>query len=372
MPNRLFRWANFLPTAPSGVNFKDISICEKSAIALDNDGYAWSIGDNFLGQLGNGTDFNSYCTWQKVCCDYQYCKVVTSGRHSFGIKTNGCLVAWGLNNEGQLGDGTTNNSRFPVSVCCNYTYIDINTGYNSSAAIKSDCSAVTWGNNGNGQLGDGTTTSRCQPTAVCCNYAYCKIAINSHTVAIKTNGCAVSWGLNNVGQIGDGTTTNRCQPVAVCCNYTYKCFMTTCAYNAFSLGIKTDGCAVGFGGNVYGVLGIGSETAQCQPAAVCCNYTYCDISGHYHVSAIKTDGCAVSWGANDAGNLGNGTTSSNFQPVAVCCDYQYCKLSVGQLSVMSIKTNGDAVSWGYNECGQLGDGTRTNRCQPVAVCNFPT
>jgi len=64
MPNRLFRWANFLPPAPSGVNFKFISTCGSATIALDNDGYAW--GGQTKGQFGDGTT-TSYCVPTAMC-----------------------------------------------------------------------------------------------------------------------------------------------------------------------------------------------------------------------------------------------------------------------------------------------------------------
>ena len=70
------------------------------------------------------------------------------------------MKAWGLNDHGQLGDGTTTNRTTPVTVTgiTGATFID--AGSFHSVAVIGDGTIRTWGLNNHGQLGDGTTTER--------------------------------------------------------------------------------------------------------------------------------------------------------------------------------------------------------------------
>ena len=76
--------------------------------------------------------------------------------------------------------------------------------------------AYAWGNNENGQLGDGSTTDRATPGQVGTDTHWASVAAAYDlTVAVKTGGTLWAWGANYSGQLGDGTTLNRSTPVQV-------------------------------------------------------------------------------------------------------------------------------------------------------------
>ncbi len=110
----------------------------------------------------------------------------------------------------QPGDGTTTDwfSHFGTG------YVHATAGTHHTAAIKTDGSLWAWGRNNYGQLGDGTTTERHTPVKIGDAYALVSGGYG-HTVALKADGSVWAWGDNNYGQIGDGTTTNRLSPVQV-------------------------------------------------------------------------------------------------------------------------------------------------------------
>jgi serine/threonine-protein kinase len=89
----------------------------------------------------------------------------------------------------------------------------IAVGYNSSCALISGA-AWCWGLNDKGQLGDGTTTNRLYPVQVIMtngtpltNVANLSSG-GQHTCAVANNK-ALCWGDNSAGQLGDNTLINK-------------------------------------------------------------------------------------------------------------------------------------------------------------------
>ena len=92
----------------------------------------------------------------------------------------------------------------------------VSAGINHTVALKSDGTVMAWGLNGYGELGDGTGRDRPSPTAVPGLTGVLAVTAGDyHTVALKTDGTVMAWGYNVVGQLGDGTTTNRPSPTEI-------------------------------------------------------------------------------------------------------------------------------------------------------------
>src|SRR5258708_1933820 len=85
-----------------------------------------------------------------------------------------------------------------------------------NALAQAPGSAEAWGVNSQGQLGDGTQTTRLTPVAVTGLSGVTAVAGGfEHSLALLADGTVMAWGHNFFGQLGDGTTTNRLTPVAV-------------------------------------------------------------------------------------------------------------------------------------------------------------
>jgi alpha-tubulin suppressor-like RCC1 family protein len=95
---------------------------------------------------------------------------VSSGSdHTCGVTTGNVAYCWGLNNIGQLGEGSGAFRRVrPMAVAGGLRYEAVSTGADGrhSCGVTTGDQAYCWGYNFRGQLGDGTTTDRSTPVAV--------------------------------------------------------------------------------------------------------------------------------------------------------------------------------------------------------------
>src|SRR6266496_3559073 len=93
--------------------------------------------------------------------------VLAGGNHNCAVKTDHTLWCWGNNFSGQLGDGTTTNSPVPVQVSGHITdWATVSPGQGYTCAVKTDGTVWSRGLNGNGELGNGTTTNSPVPVQV--------------------------------------------------------------------------------------------------------------------------------------------------------------------------------------------------------------
>jgi alpha-tubulin suppressor-like RCC1 family protein len=305
--------------------------------------------------------------------------------HSLGISYDGKVYSWGRNNEGQLGNGTTNNSNVPVEVDTSgvlngKTIVQISAGTNTSFALDSDGKVYSWGRNNYGQLGDGTTTQRNSPVAVVngsVNFTSKNIVqisvVGFHCLALDDQGKVYAWGYNYRGQLGNSSTTNRTSPVSVVdggVNFTSKIIVQVSAGEAHSLALDEDGKVYAWGINNYGQLGDGTTTFRTSPVAVVngnVSFTSKNLvqvsAGGSHSLALDEDGKVYAWGYNSFSSLGDGTTTNRASPVAVVdggvnfTSKTIVEISAGEAHSLALDSEGKVYAWGINAYGQLGDGS---------------
>ena len=178
-------------------------------------------------------------TYPDLPKDFTYVQVSAGYDFSLALGSDGNAYAWGDNTYGQLGDGTTTNRYTPVRVKTpdrskypdlpeDFTYMQVSAGYWHSLAIGNDGNTYAWGDNNDGRLGDGTTTDRYTPVRVKTpdrktypdlpeDFTYMQVSGGGwHSLAIGNDGNAYAWGNNNDGRLGDGTTSgSKANPVPV-------------------------------------------------------------------------------------------------------------------------------------------------------------
>jgi alpha-tubulin suppressor-like RCC1 family protein len=192
-------------------------------IALRANGTAWAWGLNTLGRLGDGTTTDQSSPVSVVGGFTDWIQVSAGTGHSLGLRANGTVWGWGLNSSGQLGDGTTTDQSSPVSVIGGFTnWVQVSAGGAHSIGARTNGTVWGWGINTNGQLGNGDTTAQSSPVSVIGGFTdWVQISSgNNHTAGLRANGTAWAWGLNSSGQLGDNTAVDKSSPVSVVGNFT--------------------------------------------------------------------------------------------------------------------------------------------------------
>ena len=360
------------------VRFTTLSAGHWHSLALDSNGRAWAWGRNDDGQLGDGTTApRNEPTPVTTPPGVTFAAVSAGGNHSLALDTDGNAWAWGLNGSGQLGDGSSSSRSVPTRVDMPHgvAFASLDGGWAFSLALDADGNAWGWGNNLFGNLGDGTTTSQLQPIAVNAPTGTIFATISTgwaHSVALDTNGNIWSWGANIEGQLGDGTTSHRSQP-GVVLTPAGLTFTDISASQGHTLALDADGNAWGWGANYDGQVGDGTSVdRRLQPTIVTMpsGAIFTSITaGGGHSLALDTNGSAWAWGLNGSGQLGDGTTTGQNIPtqVSLARFVTLTEVTAGGSHSLALRNTGNALAWGSNEDGQLGDGTITDRNAPVPV-----
>ncbi|WP_203971913.1 lamin tail domain-containing protein [Planotetraspora silvatica] len=326
--------------------------------------YAW--GDNSVGQLGMGSTDN-LSSPAAVHAVSQVTQIAAGGFHSLALRSDGTVWGWGDNTRGELGNGGyAAPTPVPVQVSGLTGIVQVAAGLGYSLALRSDGTVWAWGINTDGQLGDGTTTDRRTPVKVSGLIGVTQIAAGGfHSLALRSNGTVRAWGWNYAGQLGNGTTTRRTTPSAV----SGLTKVTRIAVGReHSLARRSDGTVWAWGSNGYGQLGDGTTTQRRTPVKVSGLTGVTQIAaGDSHNLAVRSDGTVRAWGINPSGQLGDGTSTQRNRPVTVSGLTNVVQVSAGGDDSFALRSDGTVRAWGDNRFRQLGDGTTTNRHTPVIV-----
>ena len=319
--------------------------------------------------------------------------IVSGLGHSCMTYNNGQVVCWGLNESGQLGDGTTVDKSEAVYVKNLTGVFNLTAGSKHTCALTASGEIWCWGENSSGQLGDGSTTNSSIPVKVTGlpDQVLSITAGEEFTCAQLMNQEVWCWGKNNLGQLNDGTTTNQTSPVkskltAMLAQISggqglllgsdvlgsvsewVKAQAEAVKLLENSLSISANrwgetGCAVSADGSVkcWGSDLTSALVVGALPAL--------EVgSGLDHNCSINSDQTVSCWGSNGSGQLGNGTNKDSDSATLVKNLALTRALAVGAHHTCVLSGTGyTAMCWGENTYGQLGNGTTSNSNVPVLV-----
>ena len=345
------------PDSTSGIKFNQISggkdYTYGFSLAVGSDGNAYAWGSNQYGQLGDGTtaDRATPVMVKKpagVPTDFTYVQVAAGGYHSLAIGSDGYTYAWGLNWAGQLGNNTSGGyMTAPVRVC------DPNSPYDASKGLK----AI--------QVSAG----------------------HDYSLAIGSNGYEYGWGWNGLGQLGSIINTNTSNPNPIPMQVlldpndasTGLKTMQISAGDSHSLAIDQDGSVWAWGFNYHGEIGNSINNSMENKANPIPMQVLLDpndastglkakqvSAGGNHSLAIDENTNIWAWGFNHNGELGNsinkGTIDPNPIPRQVLLNpndastgLKAMQISSGYYHSFAVDANGRALAWSRNNTGQLGN-----------------
>lgn len=187
-------------------------------LALKTDGTVWAWGRNDLGQIGDGTNRERFTPVQVLGPDGSvFLTDITMiaaggfyGGNSAAVRNDGTLFLWGDNYNGQLGDGSDTERLLPGVVPGLDGVKAVAIGGLHVIALKLDGSVWTWGNNNDYQLGIGSGDDHNRPVQVPELAGIRTIyAGGTHNAAISEDGTVYIWGDDSFGQLGDGTMAHH-------------------------------------------------------------------------------------------------------------------------------------------------------------------
>jgi len=350
-------WSEWSPArwlqVSSSFTGKNLSTSDHT-VYVKEDGTVWTWGLNNQGQLGDGTQTNK-STAVQVNNLSSFTSAAAGGKHTIALKADGTVWTWGDNDFGQLGISSQIDSLIPVQVTGLSSVVAVAANSMASYALKNDGTVWAFGYNGSSQLGQSAESLIYAPKKITTLSGITAIAANANTAyALKSDGTVWVWGANG-GLFGDGTTSSG--------HYTPK-QANLAGVTAISAG-TTHVVALKVDGTIWtwGNSGAGNTTTPVQVSQL--GGIVSISAGNMASYAIKSDGSIWSWGLNASGQLGDGTVTTRTTPVQVITLSGILIAAGGNNYASAIKSDGTVWTWGTNNYGQLGDGTTTQRPTPV-------
>jgi Regulator of chromosome condensation (RCC1) repeat len=335
-------------------------------------------------------------------------RAVSAGNgHACALLSDATVKCWGMNGDGQVGDGTRTRRLTAVAVQGLAGVTGVSASWRMSCAALADGTARCWGANHYGQLGDGTRTSRFAPVAVQGLTGVLAVSAGGvHACAVLVDRTVACWGDNARGELGNGTRVSSPTPVAV---PGLTDVTAVDAHDQRTCALHSNGTASCWGWS--GMLGPVEDAGdQLSPTLVPGLTDALSVSGDpYRRCALTARRVAICWNRGDSprvlrgfadvtafsssldgqqtehscaitsggtvkcqssnpymGQVGIGPTATT-RVVTVPGLRGVTSISAASFYTCAVPADGGVKCWGSNGGGNLGDGTTLTRFRPVSV-----
>jgi alpha-tubulin suppressor-like RCC1 family protein/outer membrane protein OmpA-like peptidoglycan-associated protein len=324
------------------------------------------------------------------------------------IVNGGAVECSGLNDQGQLGDGTNTNRSYSRPITSDgkiSSPTGLAVGKSHACAVSGGGSSgpgsgklYCWGDNQFGQLGNGTNIDSSLPVLVSDNAAFVNTSVagvfagDNHTCAITlapTNR-VFCWGYNNKGQLGDNTTADKNLPAAVLGVFTSTGTVAEANFYPWATAGAEHTCAVStantnkiycWGENGSGQLGDGSTTDSLLPVATVMTGGSGSSTRTSFIAAGRDFTCATDagsikcWGENGSGQMGNGGTTDVLAPTMVPNSAGFINAAASSVAagggtvcaISEASAAPELFCWGANAARQVGNNATVDANRPTLV-----
>jgi alpha-tubulin suppressor-like RCC1 family protein len=261
---------------PSGVRIASIPtdvMPFDTGLAVDTHGNVWGWGDNKSGSLCLGTTRRYLSPVELPFTNVS--AVAGAGSHAI-YDANGTVYSCGSGRNGELGDGSMQNATRPAQVrgLDGNSVTALVASYANGGALLQDGQYFDWGLDSEGQLGDGIIgRSSDTPVQVSLPGAVTQVAEggslpgNGQTLVMLSNGLLRSWGADQFSQLGNGRQGVFPSPVPFFPPNGVS-YATLATSGATSYAVSTRGEVFAWGDNSEGQVGNGGNQTAQQPVPV--------------------------------------------------------------------------------------------------------
>jgi alpha-tubulin suppressor-like RCC1 family protein len=312
-------------------------------------------------------------------------EIATSNSSQYALLTNGKVYAWGLGNDGQLGNGRTKNSffrpvrvRFPHGVKIASIPIDV-VPFDTGLAVSRSGHVYGWGGNQFGELCLGNHRVHRLPVRLPFSHVTAIAGAGGHAV-FDARGRVYSCGNNTAGELGNNSTKSSDVPVRVTALNGTKVRVLVAAF-ANSGALLASGKYLDWGYDGQGQVGDGKfNEAALQPVRVRLPGPVKLVAqggslfGNGQTLVKLRNGALYAWGADSHSQLGDRGTANQALPIEIFppAHVRYRMLATGGATSYAISMTGKVYAWGANKAGQVGNGSRKTAVRPVRVASRAT
>jgi alpha-tubulin suppressor-like RCC1 family protein len=270
------------------------------SMAVRSDGTLWTWGASVRGEGGRGTT-TAVSSPVQIGTLTNWLKAQGGGYFTLAVKTDGTLWGWGNNAYGQLAqNNSTTNRSSPVQIGTLTNWSDVFPGedggsvvFGSALARKTDGTIWAWGLNANGQNGQGEIliNARSSPVQIGTRTDFASGSLGeNHGIALLNDGTLASWGIQSAAVLGQLLTFNtaRSSPTQVGDFNTSWGGATISRGGNYTVARKADGTLWAWGVNTNGQLGFGDSINRSSPVQVgtLSNWKFLS-TGNIHTVLIK-------------------------------------------------------------------------------------
>jgi alpha-tubulin suppressor-like RCC1 family protein len=261
---------------PAGVRIASVVVNSgpwDTAYAIDTTGHVWGWGANGAGDLCRG---NAKEVFTPVRLPFTRVTAVAGAADHATFDAGGHLYSCGMGIYGELGDGSTKDSKVPVPVTglSGAKVTALTAGFGSTGALLSDGTYYDWGLNTQGQLGIGTTTPSSDvpvrvtlPHPVTQAFEGGNAPNDGQTFVLLSTGSVYAWGSNGAYQLGTGKRALAASPVRISPPHGVH-YQAVASGGDTSYGVARDGDVYAWGAGKSGALGDGTTGIARTPVKV--------------------------------------------------------------------------------------------------------